>query len=32
MKFTESNLVEDYIVYSLEEKGWRFVPATMNLY
>jgi len=26
MKFTESNLVEDYIVYSLEEKGWRFVP------
>jgi type I restriction enzyme R subunit len=27
MKFTESNLVEDYIVRKLEEKRWGFVPS-----
>lgn len=27
MKFTESNLVEDYIVQKLEEKGWSFVSS-----
>ncbi|HEX9667808.1 MAG TPA: HsdR family type I site-specific deoxyribonuclease [Thermodesulfobacteriota bacterium] len=27
MRFTESKLVEDYVIRKLEEKGWNFVPA-----
>ena len=25
--FTEKNLVEDYIIKQLQDKGWQFVPA-----
>jgi|Deesub1362B_J571_1020462.scaffolds.fasta_scaffold00696_11 type I restriction enzyme R subunit len=27
MKFSEKNLVEDYIVEKLQRKGWKFIPA-----